>query len=59
MAMSGQEMYDLFKGTAHRRAARIFVEIGAVGGELNAFTAKEHTCFYTHTIDTGLALATD
>ena len=31
----------------------------AVGGELNAFTAKEHTCYYAHVLDTDLALAVD
>ena len=36
----------LFKGTARRSAAAIAEEIDAVGGELNAFTAKEHTCYY-------------
>src|SRR5437868_1805777 len=36
----------LFKGTARRTAVQIAEEIDAVGGELNAFTAKEHTCYY-------------
>jgi predicted Zn-dependent peptidase len=49
----------LFKGTAHRGAAQIAEEMDAVGGELNAFTAKEHTCFYAHTLDTDLPLAMD
>jgi predicted Zn-dependent peptidase len=49
----------LFKGTARRTAAQIAEEIDAVGGELNAFTAKEHTCFYAHVLDTDLALAVD
>ena len=31
----------------------------AVGGELNAFTAKEHTCYYAHVLDTDLELAVD
>ena len=31
----------------------------AVGGELNAFTAKEHTCYYAHVLDSDLALAVD
>src|ERR1700716_567092 len=34
----------LFKGTSHRGATQIAEEIDAVGGEFNAFTAKEHTC---------------
>ncbi|WP_407640484.1 M16 family metallopeptidase [Actinokineospora iranica] len=49
----------LFKGTAKRSAARIAEEIDAVGGELNAFTAKEHTCYYAHVIDEDLPLAMD
>jgi predicted Zn-dependent peptidase len=34
-------------------------EIDAVGGELNAFTAKEHTCYYAHVLDEDLPLAMD
>jgi len=49
----------LFKGTARRTAVQIAQEIDAVGGELNAFTAKEHTCFYAHVLDSDLPLAVD
>lgn len=49
----------LFKGTGKRTAARIAEEIDAVGGELNAFTSKEHTCFYAHVLDSDLPLAID
>lgn len=49
----------LFKGTRRRSAAQIAEEIDAVGGELNAFTAKEHTCYYAHVLDEDLALAVD
>jgi predicted Zn-dependent peptidase len=49
----------LFKGTDKRSAARIAEEIDAVGGELNAFTAKEHTCYYVHALDSDLPLAID
>ena len=49
----------LFKGTARRTAAQIAEEIDAVGGELNAFTAKEHTCYYVHVLDDDLPLAID
>ncbi|WP_235926441.1 M16 family metallopeptidase [Actinokineospora pegani] len=49
----------LFKGTAKRSAAAIAEEIDAVGGELNAFTAKEHTCYYAHVLDEDLPLAVD
>ncbi|MFA3784194.1 M16 family metallopeptidase [Melioribacteraceae bacterium 4301-Me] len=36
----------LFKGTKHRSAKKIAEEIESLGGYLNAFTSKEHTCFY-------------
>ncbi|HEX5406058.1 MAG TPA: pitrilysin family protein [Pseudonocardiaceae bacterium] len=49
----------LFKGTTRRSAAQIAEEIDAVGGELNAFTAKEHTCYYVHALDSDLPLAID
>jgi predicted Zn-dependent peptidase len=49
----------LFKGTTRRSAAAIAEEFDAVGGELNAFTAKEHTCYYAHVLDTDLPLAVD
>jgi predicted Zn-dependent peptidase len=49
----------LFKGTRRRSAVQIAEEIDAVGGELNAFTAKEHTCYYAHVLDTDLPLAMD
>ncbi|HJQ48803.1 MAG TPA: pitrilysin family protein [Amycolatopsis sp.] len=49
----------LFKGTAHRSASTIAEEIDAVGGEFNAFTAKEHTCYYAQVLDEDLPLALD
>ncbi|MGZ4542946.1 MAG: M16 family metallopeptidase [Mycobacteriaceae bacterium] len=49
----------LFKGTPTRSALDIAEAVDAVGGELNAFTAKEHTCFYAHVLDSDLALAVD
>jgi predicted Zn-dependent peptidase len=49
----------LFKGTRRRSAAEIAEMFDAVGGELNAFTAKEHTCFYGHVLDTDLPMAVD
>jgi predicted Zn-dependent peptidase len=36
----------LFKGTTNRSARKIAEEIEAYGGYLNAFTSKEHTCYY-------------
>ena len=49
----------LFKGTRKRTAAQIAEEVDAVGGELNAFTAKEQTCYYVHALDDDLPLAVD
>ncbi|GAA0519588.1 peptidase M16 [Saccharopolyspora subtropica] len=49
----------LFKGTVKRTAVDIAQEIDAVGGELNAFTSKEHTCYYAHVLDRDLPLAVD
>ncbi len=49
----------LFKGTSRRTAASIAEDLDAVGGDLNAFTAKEHTCFYAHVLDDDLPLAVD
>ncbi len=49
----------LFKATPHRDAASLAAEVDAVGGEINAFTSKEHTCYYAHVLDTDLELAVD
>ncbi|GAB4608310.1 pitrilysin family protein [Mycobacterium avium subsp. hominissuis] len=49
----------LFKSTPTRTAVDIAQAIDAVGGELNAFTAKEHTCYYAHVLDADLELAVD
>ncbi|MBW1601199.1 insulinase family protein [Streptomyces sp. JJ66] len=49
----------LFKGTARRSALDISAALDAVGGEMNAFTAKEYTCYYARVLDTDLPLAID
>ena len=49
----------LFKGTATRSALDIAAAMDAVGGELNAFTTKENTCYYAHVLDEDLPLAVD
>jgi len=49
----------LFKGTERRSALDISASIDAVGGEMNAFTAKEYTCYYARVLDTDLPLAID
>ena len=45
----------LFKGTKRRSAKKIAEEIEAYGGYLNAFTSKEHTCYYTKGLSENLA----
>ena len=49
----------LFKGTSRRSALEISAAMDAVGGELNAFTAKEYTCYYARVLDADLPLAID
>src|SRR5580658_922617 len=49
----------LFKGTRKRSALDISSAMDAVGGELNAFTAKEYTCYYARVLDADLPLAID
>jgi predicted Zn-dependent peptidase len=49
----------LFKGTRRRSALDISAAIEAVGGETNAFTTKEYTCYYARVLDADLPLAID
>ncbi|MDT0269275.1 pitrilysin family protein [Streptomyces sp. DSM 44915] len=49
----------LFKGTERRDALEISSVVEAVGGEMNAFTTKEFTCYYARVLDTDLPLAID
>jgi predicted Zn-dependent peptidase len=49
----------LFKGTKRRSALDIAAVMDAVGGEMNAFTAKEYTCYYARVLDSDLPLAVD
>ena len=49
----------LFKGTKKRNALEIARAIDDVGGQLNAFTAREYTCFYTKTLDAHAPVALD
>jgi predicted Zn-dependent peptidase len=49
----------LFKGTRKRTALEISAEMDAVGGEMNAFTGKEYTCYYARVLDADLPLAVD
>jgi predicted Zn-dependent peptidase len=49
----------LFKGTSRRSALEISAAIDRVGGEMNAFTSKEYTCFYARVLDSDLPVAVD
>ncbi|MBP2654897.1 MAG: putative zinc protease [Firmicutes bacterium] len=49
----------MFKGTENRTARDIAETVDAVGGQLNAFTAKEYTCYYIKVLDSHLDLAMD
>jgi len=49
----------VFKGTSRRTARDIAEQMDAVGGELNAMTDKESTCFYAHVVDRHVPLAID
>jgi predicted Zn-dependent peptidase len=49
----------LFKGTERRTAEEISAAVEAVGGELNAYTTKEYTCFYARVLRSDAELAVD
>ena len=49
----------MFKGTTNRSAEEIASAIDGVGGQINAFTAREYTCYYTKTLDAHAELAMD
>jgi predicted Zn-dependent peptidase len=61
-ALAGSSHYLehlLFKGTKRRDALEISAALDAVGGEMNAFTGKEYTCFYARVLDNDLPIAVD
>ncbi|MEU4228229.1 pitrilysin family protein [Nonomuraea sp. NPDC026600] len=49
----------LFKGTPTRDTMEISASIEGIGGEINAFTAKEYTCYYARVLDEDLPVAVD
>jgi len=49
----------LFKGTVNRKANEIAEDIDNLGGQLNAFTSKECTCFYVKVLDENIDEALD
>lgn len=48
-----------FKGTDRRSAADLAREIDAIGGQVNAYTTKESTCYYARCLDRHLDRASD
>jgi predicted Zn-dependent peptidase len=49
----------VFKGTESRTAREIALAMDSVGGQMDAFTSKEYTCFYSKVLDEHLPLAVD
>ena len=49
----------LFKGTGRRTAAQLARDMDAIGGQVNAYTTKEHTCFYARSLDSHLDRSLD
>ena len=49
----------MFKGTESRTAADLAKAFDAIGGQVNAFTTKEHTCYYARTLDTHVQKAAE
>ncbi len=49
----------LFKGTENRSAKRIAEDVDRIGGQINAFTGKEATCYYLKTLATNVDKAAD
>lgn len=49
----------LFRGTAKRSSLDIAVEMDEIGGIINAYTAREMTCFYAHTLSEHMPKALD
>lgn len=49
----------MFKGTERRSAKDIAEALDAVGGQLNAFTTKEYTCYFARVLDENFDLALD
>jgi len=59
MGISHFVEHMVFKGTKNRNAFEIARSIEAVGGDLNAYTTREYTCFHATTLKDHLALSVD
>ncbi len=51
--------HAVFKGTSKRRMHQIASRMESVGGYLNAFTSKEHTCYFARALNSYLARGVD
>ncbi len=49
----------LFKGTATRSTRQLAMDMDAIGGQFNAYTTREHTCFHAHCLTEHLDRAMD
>ena len=49
----------LFKGTQRRSTAQLARDMDAIGGQVNAYTTKEHPCFYARSLDKHLDISLD
>jgi len=49
----------LFKGTEKRSAKEVADAMDEIGGQVNAYTSKEHTCYYTRTLDSHFDIGLD
>ncbi|HET6372880.1 MAG TPA: pitrilysin family protein [Candidatus Polarisedimenticolia bacterium] len=49
----------VFKGTERRTASEIAKTIDSIGGQCDAFTSKEYTCFYARVLDQHMPIAVD
>lgn len=49
----------VFKGTPSRTASELAAQMDALGGQIDAFTTREYTCFHGRTLDTQLRQLTD
>lgn len=49
----------LFKRTSKHTAAELAYEMDSIGGQINAYTTRENTCFYARVLDTHLNTAID
>ena len=59
MGVSHLLEHMVFKGTEHRSAKQIALELEALGGSLDAYTSREHTVYQARVLDEYLPQAAD